>query len=56
MVCGVVFTVLIFLTGKKAAKENTRLYKAVCILLAIICVILLVVIVELSVRREYLQP
>lgn len=56
MVCGVVFTVLISLTGKPTAEGNNRLYKAACGILTVICVILLLVIVALCVKREYLQP
>lgn len=42
-------------SGKKT-ETNTRLYRAACLFLTIICLVLLLVVIILSVKREYLQP
>lgn len=43
-------------SSDQQTKGNTRLYRAVCLFLALICLVLLLVVIFLSVKREYLQP
>lgn len=49
----------IWLMSSSSAKQtegNARLYRAGCILLTIMCLVLLLVVIVLSLKREYLQP
>ena len=47
---------LISSSSGKPTEGNSRLYRAACLFLTIICLILLLVVIILSVKREYLQP
>lgn len=43
-------------SSDKQTDGNTRLYRAACLFLTILCLLLLVVVTILGVKREYLQP
>merc|ERR1712035_219973 len=47
---------LMFFSAGKPTEANVRLYRALCVFLTLICLVLVLVVILLSVKREYLQP